>query len=888
MVDPNMLLVIAALLLVVLVVTAIVRAVQIIPQATAAVVERLGRFKAVEDPGLVFLVPFVDKIRARIDLREQVRSFPPQPVITRDNLTVNIDTVVYYQVTDPKSAVYEIADYINGVEQTTITTLRNVVGGMSLEETLTARDEINSQLRGELDKVTGGWGIRIARVEIKAIEPPASIQDSMERQMKADREKRAVILTAEGQRESAIRSAEGLKQSQILTAEGAKQAAILGAEADRQSRILRAQGERAAQYLQAQGEAKAIEKVFAAIKSGRPTPELLAYQYLQTLPQMAQGDANKVWIVPSDFGKALEGFTKMLGAPGGDGVFRFEPSPVDDAPSVRPEDDDEAIKDWFDTSSDPEIARVVADAEAEARAEIPPPFPPAPPAPAVNSAPRPGELPSRTPDELPASAGDGRVGLPAGANRYASTDHPPASTDRSSAPADRSPSPAPWPRSGGSAGPSAPAQTSWSDQPHDAPPVPRGGAAPVPPHPAGAVRPRERRAHPTPGHPPRRRRPRHRGTRQSGPPRLPLPAAVAPQLTDPGRTDPKGTGSARPAAAPTTPRCACGTPVRPPVGRVRSVVAWWIPSASGMRRARPAESGGGGLGGALGGLARDRVERAAAGPPHGREDAADGEVDAAYLEQRGVAELVGERPLIAVDLALVRRRKRAVADAEGRERLREAEELAVLQQPHPEVEIHDGRLVRPPPARGREVVAPEHHVARLADRVGSVAHDPAGHLDPAVHADQPGEAAPRHDDAALLVDHVAARCDQREPRVGLHRPDLQLQAARVDEVVGADELDQRRAAELDEPVPVFGQRQDRGVALDPHPPVAERSGDLAAAIRTAVVQHDQLEIAVRLIQHAADRFPEVGLAVVHRNAHGDARGGQQHVRDGSRPRRWSV
>ena len=298
-------------------------------------------------------------------------------------------------------------------------------------------------------------------------------------------------------------------------------------------------------------------------------------------------------------------------------------------------------------------------------------------------------------------------------------------------------------------------------------------------------------------------------------------------------------------------------------------------------------SGGGGLG-ALGRLARDGVERAAAGPAHGREDAADGEVDAAHLEERGVAELVGERPLVAVDLALVRGRERAVADAEGRERLREAEELPVLQEPHPEVEIHHGRLVGAPPARRREVVAPEHHVARLADRVGPVAHDPPGHLDPAVHADQPGEPAARHDDAALLVDHVAASRDQREPRVGLHRPDLQLQAARVDEVVGADELDQRRAAELDEPVPVFGQRQHRGVALDPHPPVAERPGDLAASVRTAVVQHDQLEIAVRLIQHAADRFPEVGLAVVHRNAHGDARGGQQHVRDGSRPRLWSV
>ena len=481
-----MLLVIAALLLVVLVVTAIVRAVQIIPQATAAVVERLGRFKAVEDPGLVFLVPFVDKIRERIDLREQVRSFPPQPVITKDNLTVNIDTVVYYQVTDPKSAVYEIADYINGVEQTTITTLRNVVGGMSLEETLTARDEINSQLRGELDKVTGGWGIRIARVEIKAIEPPASIQDSMERQMKADREKRAVILTAEGQRESAIRSAEGQKQSQILTAEGAKQAAILGAEGERQSRILRAQGERAAQYLQAQGEAKAIEKVFAAIKSGRPTPEMLAYQYLQTLPKMAEGDANKVWIVPSDFGKALEGFTKMLGAPGGDGVFRFEPSPVEDTVS-RPEDDDEAIKDWFDTTPDPEIARVVADAQAEARAEIPPPYMPSAPTP-PSPAPSPGELPSRVPDEL--AAGQGRVGLPAGANRRAPVERPsgpkewsPRASDRPGtgewSPGAGEQSPAPRPR------PDAPsAHAAWSDRPRDGSPALPGGAS-VPPPPAG-------------------------------------------------------------------------------------------------------------------------------------------------------------------------------------------------------------------------------------------------------------------------------------------------------------------------------------------------------------------------------------------------------------------
>jgi regulator of protease activity HflC (stomatin/prohibitin superfamily) len=368
-VDP---LLIVGLLFLALVVVSVVKAVQIIPQATAAVIERLGRFKGTADPGLVFLVPFIDKVRERIDLREQVVSFPPQPVITQDNLTVNIDTVVYYTVTDPKAAVYEISDYILGVEQITTTTLRNVVGGMSLEGTLTSRDEINTVLRGELDDATGRWGIRVGRVEIKAIDPPASIQESMERQMKADREKRAMILTAEGQRESAIRSAEGQKQSQILTAEGAKQAAILGAEAERQSAILRAQGDRAARYLEAQGEAAAIEKVFAAIKAGRPTPELLAYKYLETLPEMAQGAASKVWMVPSDFGKALEGFTRMLGAPGEDGVFRFTPSEVEDAAiASRPQDEDESIKHWFDTSSDPEIARVVADAEAEARKEVP-------------------------------------------------------------------------------------------------------------------------------------------------------------------------------------------------------------------------------------------------------------------------------------------------------------------------------------------------------------------------------------------------------------------------------------------------------------------------------------------------------------------------------------
>jgi regulator of protease activity HflC (stomatin/prohibitin superfamily) len=332
-------------LLAVLVLFAIIvvgKSVALIPQAEAAVIERLGRYSKTVSGQLTLLVPFVDRIRARVDLRERVVSFPPQPVITEDNLTVNIDTVVYFQVTNPQAAVYQISNYIVGVEQLATTTL---------------------------DEATGRWGLRVARVELRSIDPPPSIQDSMEKQMRADREKRAVILTAEGTREASIKQAEGQKQAQILAAEGAKQAAILAAEAERQSRILRAQGERAAQYLQAQGQAKAIEKTFAAIKAGRPTPELLAYQYLQTLPLMAKGEANKVWLVPSDFGSALQGFTKLLGAPGEDGVFRYQPPPVETA--VAPHDDSEEVADWFNTRTDPDIALAVAKAEAEARASLP-------------------------------------------------------------------------------------------------------------------------------------------------------------------------------------------------------------------------------------------------------------------------------------------------------------------------------------------------------------------------------------------------------------------------------------------------------------------------------------------------------------------------------------
>jgi regulator of protease activity HflC (stomatin/prohibitin superfamily) len=343
---------IAVLVIAILAVITLVRSVPIVPQARAGVVERLGRYTRTQGAGVAVLVPFVDRLRPLIDLREQVVSFPPQPVITSDNLTVAIDSVIYFQVTDPRSATYEIQNYIQAVEQLTITTLRNVVGALNLEQTLTSRDGINTQLRGVLDEATGPWGIRVARVEIKAIEPPASIRDAMEKQMRADRDKRAIILSAEGQRESAIKTAEGQKAAQILAAEGAKTAAILTAEADRQSRILRAEGERAARYLSAQGQAKAIETTFGAIHAAKPDPALLAYQYLQTLPQIAQGDANKMWIVPSEFSKALEGLAGLAGGSGaGDNVpswlsVQSSGGPASSGSAAEPID----TAGWFDSN----------------------------------------------------------------------------------------------------------------------------------------------------------------------------------------------------------------------------------------------------------------------------------------------------------------------------------------------------------------------------------------------------------------------------------------------------------------------------------------------------------------------------------------------------------
>ncbi|WP_278313069.1 SPFH domain-containing protein [Lolliginicoccus levis] len=356
------------LVLVLFAVVLLAKSVALIPQAEAAVVERFGKYTRTIS-GLNFLIPFADRIRARVDTREQVVSFPPQSAITKDNLRLMIDTVVYFRVTDPSAAVYGINNYIGGVEQLTTTTLRNVVGGMTLEETLTSRDVINQQLSGALDEKTSGWGLKVGGVELRSIDPPPSVQESMEKQMKADREKRATILTAEGHRESAIRTAEGDKQARILQAEGSKQASILDAEGERQSMILRAQGDRAAAYLRAQGEAKAIEKTFAAIKKARPTPELLAFRYLQTLPEMAKGDANKVWVVPSDYNATLQSFAKQLGVPGKDGVFRFEPSPVEEN-LPQPEEDAEGIEDWFDITTDPTITAAVRAAEAEAQKPV--------------------------------------------------------------------------------------------------------------------------------------------------------------------------------------------------------------------------------------------------------------------------------------------------------------------------------------------------------------------------------------------------------------------------------------------------------------------------------------------------------------------------------------
>ncbi|MFF3064108.1 SPFH domain-containing protein [Oerskovia sp. NPDC057915] len=338
--DPGMIAVYVVLGLILLfVIIALVKAVRIVPQATALIIERLGRYSSTLEPGLHLLIPFVDRVRAGVDLREQVVSFPPQPVITSDNLVVSIDTVIYFQVTEPKSAVYEIANYIQGIEQLTVTTLRNVVGSMDLEQTLTSRDQINGQLRGVLDEATGRWGVRVNRVELKSIDPPASVQGSMEQQMRAERDRRATILTAEG-----------IKQSQVLTAEGEKQAAILRAEGNAQAAILNAEG-----------EARAILQVFDAIHEGDADPKLLAYQYLQMLPKIADGTASKLWVVPTEFTAALGSIAQGFGGvptPSGDGSEASE--------AARRERDRDRVK--FGTPALVDPAEALAEARRQAEA----------------------------------------------------------------------------------------------------------------------------------------------------------------------------------------------------------------------------------------------------------------------------------------------------------------------------------------------------------------------------------------------------------------------------------------------------------------------------------------------------------------------------------------
>jgi regulator of protease activity HflC (stomatin/prohibitin superfamily) len=286
--------IIIAVVIVLAVVLTVMRSIRIVPQARARNVERFGRYRKTLEPGMNFIIPFVDRVKTSIDLREQVVSFMGQPVITEDNLVVQIDTVLFFQVTDPRAADYEIVNYIQAIEQITATMLRSVIGSMDLEQTLTSRDKINTLLRGVLDDASGKWGIRVTRVEIKAIDPPKSVKDAMEKQMRAEREKRAAILTAEG-----------VRQSKILTAEGDKQSEILRAEGDKQSAILRAEG-----------QALAIDQVFTSIHRNDPDPKLLAYQYLQTLPQLAAGEGNTFWVIPSEVTSALKAVTSAFGGSG--------------------------------------------------------------------------------------------------------------------------------------------------------------------------------------------------------------------------------------------------------------------------------------------------------------------------------------------------------------------------------------------------------------------------------------------------------------------------------------------------------------------------------------------------------------------------------------------
>lgn len=318
---------------------AIMKSVRIVPQGEAQIVERLGKYQRTLGPGMHFLVPFIDQVRQRVDLREQVVPFPPQPVITSDNIVVNIDTVIYYQVTGPEQATYEIANPMAGIEQLAVTTLRNIIGSMDMEQALTGRDSINGQLRGVLDEATGRWGIRVNRVELKAIDPPATVQSAMEQQMKAERDRRAAILTAEG-----------IKQSAILTAEGEKQSAILRAEGDAQSTIL-----------QAQGESRAILQVFDAIHRGNADPKLLAYEYIQMLPKIADSQSSKLWVIPTELTEALQSVSRGFG-----GAPQPDAGSDSESPQVNFSDGEDNMADALLNTALPDIDDALSAAKGEA------------------------------------------------------------------------------------------------------------------------------------------------------------------------------------------------------------------------------------------------------------------------------------------------------------------------------------------------------------------------------------------------------------------------------------------------------------------------------------------------------------------------------------------
>ena len=315
-------------------------AIRIVPQARRYNIERFGRYQRTLQPGLNLIIPLVDRVNTKLDVREQVYSSDPKPVITADNLVVSIDTVLYYQITDPRAAAYEVANYLQAIDQLTVTTLRNLIGSMDLESTLTSRETINTRLREVLDEATGKWGIRVNRVEIKAIDPPHTIKEAMEKQMRAERDKRAVILNAEGQRQSLILTAEGTRNKLILEAQGHQQAMIL--EAD--------------------GEAKALERVFQAVHANDADPKVLAYMYLEMLPKLAE-HGNGYFVIPGELTEAVKTVTSAFAADhDGNGAARGSGSIPAQAvgPVVRPR------------AIDAEVARAAEMAQAaaeEAKAE---------------------------------------------------------------------------------------------------------------------------------------------------------------------------------------------------------------------------------------------------------------------------------------------------------------------------------------------------------------------------------------------------------------------------------------------------------------------------------------------------------------------------------------